>query len=189
VDAGRREHLKAKLLRGTAIVLGALAVLAAILCCVPSVEVYEDRSDCFGHALGSLFAFEHGHRGPCVQSWSYVETRTPVDHPFGMAVYFMLLAVPALVVWQRPRLRFAIVWTVFTVAATFAMVVATFELFGDWGKRTVDLWPAQLFAGVATALVGSLIIVVPLGCLVFHVVTRTRMPRPPGLPEARLIER
>ncbi|MEO8706520.1 MAG: hypothetical protein ABI867_41225, partial [Kofleriaceae bacterium] len=188
VDAERRDRVKRKLLRVTAVVLGVVAVAAAILCFVPSVEVYRDASDCFGNALGSLVTIEHhAHREPCAQRWVLEGMRTPVAHQLGMAAYFLLLGVPGLLVWRLPRLRYVMVWTLYAVGSTFAMIVATFELFGDWGKRTVDLWPAQLFFVLASSLVAALIVILPIGSLVVHLVTRTRAAKPVTLPEARVL--
>lgn len=179
------DRLQTRLLRALVLAATVLGVAAAILGFVPSVDVYEDSSDCFGRALSSLFAM-HGGAGACESTWEPVATRSAAEQPAEMAAYFLTLVAPGLVVWRRPRAAYALAWTLFAMVATFAMIVLTFELFGGWGVRTVERWPAQLYGAVSSALLIELIVVIPLACVVLAIVARLR-PRPPALPEARVV--
>jgi hypothetical protein len=174
-----------RLLRGIVLLATLLGVAAAVLAFVPAVEVYEDGGDCFGHALASLFALD-GAAGRCESAWVYVGTRTAAEHPAQMAAYFLVVIAPGLVVWRRPRPALALAWTIAVVIATFVMVVVTFELFGDWGVRTVALAPARLYGGAASALLVLLIVILPVACAVLAIAGRRR-PHLPELPEARAL--
>ncbi|MBA2540240.1 MAG: hypothetical protein H0V17_11435 [Deltaproteobacteria bacterium] len=181
MDDDRRTRLRTTLLRGLIVGLIALCVIAAVFAFIPSVEVYEDRNDCLGHALGGVFA--HGPRSPCQSAYQLVRTDAPIDGAVAV-LYLVGLLVPGVLLWFHPLLRYALLWPVWTIVATVVLLTATFEL--DLFSHTVRLWPAHVFAIAMTAILAILIVVVPLGSGVFALVTRSKAP---GLPRAVIARR
>lgn len=163
-------HRDARLVRGVVIAVWAFALLAAVLCFVPSVEVYRGASD---------------------GAEQYLGLQTPVDHPAGYALYFLGLALPGLAVYRRPRMRAAFGWSLIAFAATFLLLVVTFEISFSFERR-VYLPLAQVYAFAASGTVILLMAVVPLGCVGFAIaraVQRRRRVAKPELPRARVIPR
>jgi hypothetical protein len=175
--------VKAKILRGIAIGIAVLGTIAIVLGFVPGVDVYRDGNECFGQALGSLFS--HGSSRGCQASWQLVETRSVVDHPLWMALYFALLMAPGLLVWRFPQLKLLLVWSLIAISSTFLMIVATFDL-GSWSERIVQRWPAYLFGAAVTIMLSVLIVGLPVFAAIYAFVTRTRRPAKPELPRARI---
>lgn len=170
-DNDRRTRLRTKLLRGSILGLIALCVVAGVFALIPSVEVYEDRNDCLGQALGRVFAFEHGPRSACERADQLVRTDTPIDGATAI-LYLVGLLVPGVLLWFHPLLRYALLWPVWTIVATVVLLTATFEL--DLMTHTIRLWPAHVFAIAMIAILATLILIVPLGCGVFALATRSR---------------
>jgi hypothetical protein len=163
VDPDRRSHLLAKLLRGLVIVVAVLVLIVCVLAFIPSVEIYEGA-----RLVGT---------GPPVRSGS--ET----------VVYFGMLLVFGWRVWSQPTLASALTWTLWTIIVSGVMTVLTFAPFHDGVERVVQLPLAYVFGAAVTALLVALIVVIPIGCLVFAILTRTRPPPPPVFPTARIVER
>jgi hypothetical protein len=172
VDAiARRDkllRLKPKLLRGTVIVMSMLGVAAAVLCFVPAVAVYQ-RS--------------------CISGAVDLGTRGPVEHPLGMALYFLVVLAPGMLVWRKPTLERALLWSLLTLLSSIALLVITVVPLDAPHIYTVHRWPAHVFAGIATTFVANLILTLPLGCLGFAIATRKRPPPKPEFPRARVIVR
>lgn len=189
MDDDRREQLKAKILRGLVVAMTILGLVAIVLCFVPSVQVYKDAHDCANEALGRALSWHNSNHHRCEPSWVLAETRGPVDHQVGMALYFLAVIAPGLLVRKWPTLKLAMLWAFLTFGATFLMIVATFELFGNWDEHLVQLPLSYVFGLAASTLVITLIALVPVFCGVFAIATRKRPPPPPVFPTARIVER
>ena len=167
---------KQKILRGIAIAIAGLGTIAIVFGFLPGVDVYRDTSDCFGHAFASLFS--HASSRGCQSSWHFVETRSVVDQPLWMTLYFAVLMAPGLLVWRFPQLKFLLVWSLIAIGSTFLTIVATFDL-GSWSERTVQLWPVYVFGVAVTIMLSALIVGLPVFCAIYAFVTRTRRPPKP----------
>jgi|MudIll2142460700_1097286.scaffolds.fasta_scaffold25913_2 hypothetical protein len=116
----------------------------------------------------------------------FIETRDVVEHWNMFLGMLVLYLAPGAIIWRKPSIGYALVWSLWTMAVTMVVFVATFDL-GDWSVRTVHLWPYSLFTFLMLALVFLLIAVIPIACGVFWWVTRDRV-QPPALPTARVVK-
>lgn len=133
-------------------------------------------------AIAFVFSFFPGME--VYRNETFIETRPVVEHwnwLFGILVIYL---APGAVVWRAPRIPFALLWSLWTIAVTVLVFVATFDL-GDWSTYTVVLWPQVMFGYVIFALVFLLIAAMPVACAVCWWVTRER---PAELPVARLVK-
>ena len=175
--------VKTRILRGIVIAISILGTIAIVFGFLPGIDVYRDASNCFGHAFASLFS--HASSRGCQSSWQLVETRSVVDHPIWMALYFGVLMAPGWLVWRYPQLKLLLVWTLVAIGTTFAMIVATFDL-GSWTERTVQLVPAYVFGVAVTVMLSTLIVGLPVFCAIYAFVTRKRPPPKVELARARI---
>ncbi|MDB4960956.1 MAG: hypothetical protein JWP01_955 [Myxococcales bacterium] len=167
------------MLRRLVLVLVACGALASALGFAPSVELYEDSNACIADPIVHMFMFAPfgGHldavdQKPCEENWVLTETRTPVDSPLANAFYVAIVLLPGLLVWFRPRLLFALLWSAWALGVTYVMLAATFNL-RNLFKHAVHSPLAHAFdAAAATVLVG-VTVVVPVGWMIFALVTRT----------------
>ena len=148
------------LLRSLIAIAATIATTAFVFGFFPGVEVY--RKDLF---LGTR---------PVVEHWNWL---------LGILVIYL---APGALIWRRPRISLALLWSMWTIAVTVVLFVATFDL-GDWSVQIVQLWPSAVFGYLMSALLLLLIAVVPVACGVFWWVHRER-PTPPALPTARLVK-
>jgi hypothetical protein len=118
----------------------------------------------------------------------FVETVDVVESWNWFLGYLVLLLAPGVVVWRRPRIAFALAWSLWTVGVTVLLLVATFD-FGDWSVRHVVLPAQQVFGYTMAALLGHLILVVPVACAIAWWFTRERPEPPVTLPMARVVRR
>ena len=156
-----RDAARQKLLRilvAVAVVLGAAAFLLGRL---PGLDIYRGET--------------------------YVETRPIVEQWNWFLGFLVGMLAPGFVVWRRPRLAYALLWSLWVVAFVAVVLVATFDL-GNWDVRVVVLPAHAVFVRVMWSLLAHLIAIVPLACGVFWWVTRDR-PAAPPLPTARVISR
>ena len=147
------------MLRGGVALTLALAAAAFVLGFFPGIEIYRGTD--------------------------FVETRQVVERWNWCLGILLLLVAPGIVVWARPRIAYALLWSLWTIASSVIVFLATFDL-GDWSVRTVELWPMHVFGLVIFALLFTIIAVIPIGCAVYWWVTRER-PFRPVLPVARVI--
>jgi len=138
----------------------ALAVAAFILGFFPGVDVYRGND--------------------------FIETRQVVERWNWSLGILVLLVAPGIVVWARPRIAYALLWSLWTIASSVIVFLATFDL-GDWSVRTVELWPVKLFGLIIFSLLFTIIAVIPIACAVYWWVTRERVRRI-ELPTARVIK-
>jgi hypothetical protein len=156
-----RELAKRTLLRilvAIAVTLGATAFMFGFF---PGVEVY--RRDVF------------------------IETRAVIENWNWFLGLLVILLAPGLLVWRTPLISYALLWSIWTIVVAVLAFIASFDL-GDWGIRTVALWPHAVFGVLMFSLLLLLIAVVPVACGVFAWVTRDRVIPQPELPVARVIK-
>ena len=135
-------------------------------------------------AIAFVFSFFPGME--VYRNETFVETRPVVEHWNWLLGILVIYLAPGAVVWRAPRIAFALLWSLWTIAVTVLVFVATFDL-GDWSTYTVVLWPQVMFGYVMFALVFLLIAAMPVACAVCWWVTRER-PAQPQLPVARLVK-
>jgi hypothetical protein len=179
-----RDVAKRRMLRTVCVVAGALGVGMLALGALPGFAVYADSANCFGRAFAGVFS--HGHASPCESSYVLHHTERVIDEPLSWLALVGILGFGVLV-WVRPKLRFALLWSLATVGLGALAVVASFEL--HLFDRVVQLWPSQVFGLLAVALIFLLIAFVPAACAVFLWIYRTRPTPPPELPRATVVER
>lgn len=160
-------HVVTSVLRGLVASAVVLAATAFVIGFFPGIEVYRD---------------DH-----------FVETRAVVEHWNYFLGALVILLGPGAVVWMRPRMAYALLWSMWSIGLAMVLFVATFEL-GDLSTRTVALWPAGVFGVLVFALLFLLIAVVPVACGVLWWITRERAASPTGdkplrvaLPVARVV--
>jgi hypothetical protein len=146
-------------LRGLVSAAAVLAVSAFIIGFFPGVEVYHDDV--------------------------FIETRAVVEQWNWFLGALVILLAPGALLWMRPRMSYALLWSMWSIAVAMIMFVASFDL-GDFAVRTVALWPAGVFGVLMFALLFLLIAVVPVTCGVLWWITRER-PLRVELPVARVI--
>jgi hypothetical protein len=129
--------------RGTALVLGVLALASIVIGVLPGHEVYS--------------------RG------LVVERTTAGGSSF--VQYMAWLAAPGVVAWFHPRLGVTVLWTVLGWIGTLAYLVVMFGAWHTHGDLQVQLWPAQVLPYLATALIGAILIVMPVAALVVSTAT------------------
>ena len=119
---------------------------------------------------------------------SFVETRAVIEHWNWFLGILVLLLVPGAVVWTRPRIAYALLWSMWTIGLSMVVFLATFDLGepGAWTTRTVALWPHAVFGLLMFAVLFLIIAVVPIACAVLWWITRER-PVTITLPTARVI--
>lgn len=148
------------LLRALIAISATIAAMAFVFCFFPGMEVYR-------HEV-------------------FIETRPVVEHWNWLLGILVIYLAPGAIVWQKPRIAYALLWSMWTIAVTVLVFVATFDL-GDWSVHTIVLWPQAVFGYLMFALVFLLIAVVPIACGVYWWATRERAPGP-TLPVARLVK-
>ena len=117
---------------------------------------------------------------------TFIETRPVVEHWNWLLGILVVYLAPGAIVWRAPRISYALLWSVWTIAVTVLVFVATFDL-GDWSTYTIVLWPQVMFGYLMFALVFLLIAVMPIACGVYWWVTR-EAPTRPQLPVARVLK-
>ena len=120
------------------------------------------------------------------QQDAFVETRAVIVQWNWFLGVLVLLLAPGAVVWWHPRIGYALLWSLWTIALTTVVFVGTFDL-GDWGLRTVALWPHAVFGFVMFAVLFLVIAIIPVACGAFWWITRERPVRP-QLPIARVLK-
>lgn len=179
VERGKRRMLR--ILCGLA---GACGLVILAIGGLPGREIYTDASNCFGHALAAFGA--HG-RYRCEPHYTLDHTELVLDRPLQWLVLALLLA-PGVLVWLRPKLRFALLWSVLAIPCGYLAVMAWLDL--HLFARTVALWPWQVFELLALGLFVLVLLVIPIACIVFAVHARMRKPEPPpkgASPAARVV--
>jgi hypothetical protein len=114
----------------------------------------------------------------------YIDTLPVVEHWNWLLGILVILLAPGALLWQKPRISYALLWSLWTIAVSTLVFVATFDL-GDWGVRTVALWPHAVFGFLMFSLLFLLIAIIPIACAVYW--WATREPGAP-LPVARLVK-
>ncbi|MBA3501263.1 MAG: hypothetical protein M4D80_25090 [Myxococcota bacterium] len=116
----------------------------------------------------------------------YVDTLPVVEHWNWLLGVLVILLAPGAVIWRKPRISYALLWSLWAIAVATLVFVATFQL-GDWGVRTVALWPHAVFGFLMSGLLFLVIAIVPIACGAYWWMTRERPVRP-MLPVARLVK-
>lgn len=168
VERGKRRMLR--ILCGLA---GACGLVILAIGGLPGRKIYTDANNCFGHALAALGA--HG-RYRCEPHYTLDHTERVLDGPLPWLTLALLLP-PGVLVWFRPKLRFALLWSVLAIPCGYLAVLASLDL--HLFARTVALWPWRVFEPLALGLFALVLLVIPISCLVFAVYTRIRKPEPP----------
>lgn len=178
-DVNRAKRGMLRVLCGLAAVLGAGMFAVGWL---PGTDVYRDGNNCFGRALAGVFV--HGGSGDCDSRYVLSHTERVIEHASTWLALGLML-VPGILVWIKPRLRFALLWSLLAIPSGALALASSFDL--HLFEQTVTLWPAQVFALLGLSLFTLLLLVIPAACTVFAYVTRTKPPAPPDLPVARVI--
>jgi hypothetical protein len=152
------------MLRAMVAIATTIAATAFVFSFFPGLEIY--RLD----AYGDLF----------------VETLPVVEHWNWLLGIFVVLLAPGAVIWRRPRIAYALLWSLWSMAIATLVFVATFDI-GNWGVRTVALWPHAVFGFLLSALLFLVIAIIPIACGAYWWTMRDRTPRP-KLPVARLVK-
>jgi hypothetical protein len=164
------EWVKARLLRGIVLAAMALGAAAVVLAMFPGVKMYERFHD----------------------GWKFMGTRSAAEHPWWMLASGIVMLAPGVLVWLRPQLSYACLWSMIAFGTTLLWFVATIDHNGravQWWFRTVELWPATWFGYAIVLLVGGLVVALPMFCGVFALVTHRRERARPQLPVARVVRR
>lgn len=165
------ERVKARILRSIVLAAFAVGLAAVVLALLPGVEVFTERDD--------------GHR--------VVATRSAAEYPLWMLVWGIAVLAPGALVWFRPRLTYACLWSMCALFATAMWFVVTSDpVVGRRGlewQRVVELWPATWWGYAMVLLVGGLIVALPVFCGAFALVTGHRDGVRAQLPTARALRR
>ncbi|MEO8846552.1 MAG: hypothetical protein ABI591_10745 [Kofleriaceae bacterium] len=153
-----RRQRAARAIRIYVLVIGAAALVAAILGIVPSIEIYRAQHDCFGQAIIGLLEFKPVES--CAPAWVLVETRSVFALQSGDVGLAAVVLVPGVLVWLRPRWRSAFLWPVLGFGAAILLMWATFSF--DFGRRSVDLLPAVIFWNLASAIALAILALIPI---------------------------
>lgn len=180
-ETGDHERGKRRMLRILCGLAGACGLGIFAIGWLPGSEIYTDANDCFGRALGALAA--HGGRHGCEPRYTLDHTELVLDEPLQWLALALVLA-PGVLVWLRPRLRFALLWSALAVPCSYLGFVAWFDL--KLFARTEALWPSQVFAPFAIGLLVMVLLVIPISCLVFAIHARARKSGA-RLPRARVV--
>ncbi len=179
-----RDDSKRRLLRAICLIAGALGVGMLGLGALPGLEVYEDTRNCLGQAFAGVFS--HGGGSSCEPNYVLDHTERVLQEPLAWLALLAMMSF-GVVVWLRPKLRFALLWSLVTVGLASLALVAMFDL--RLFTHTVPLWPSRVFAILALALFFLLIAALPVACAAFAWLHRTRPAPPPELPRATVVER
>jgi hypothetical protein len=152
-------HVVTSVLRGLVASAVVLAATAFIIGFFPGIEVYHDDA--------------------------FIKTRAVVEQWNWFLGALVILLAPGVAVWMRPRMSYALLWSMWSIAVAMIMFVATFDL-NDFAVRNVPLWPAEVFGVLMFALLFLLIAVVPVACGVLWWITREK-PLRVELPIARVV--
>jgi len=160
--------------------IASLAVLAVVLLGVgllPGQRVYHDANHCLSHALAALRLGD-----PSCTS-SYPELRG--TYPAGglrLALYLVVVLVPAWPVYRDPRAQRAWTWFAASIAGGIVAgnLVFYLEVEPDALSHTVTLWPARVVEAGVAAIQVVLLLALPL------TIARSRTPR---VPAARVVAR
>ncbi|MCW5801446.1 MAG: hypothetical protein KIT31_03475 [Deltaproteobacteria bacterium] len=167
--------MKARILRGIVLAAFGVGLAALVLALLPGVEIFAERSD--------------GNR----VAWRPVGTRSAAEHPLGMLVWGVAVLAPGALVWFRPRLTYACLWSMCALVATTMWFVVTTDpvptRHGSQWLRVVELWPATWWGYTIVLLIGGLVVALPVFCGAFAFVTGRRDGVRPQLPAARVLRR
>ncbi|MDQ3367647.1 MAG: hypothetical protein M3680_19675 [Myxococcota bacterium] len=180
-----RDDSKRRLLRTVCLIAGALGVAMLGLGALPGLEVYADARNCLGHAFAGVFS-HGGSSSACEPHYVLDHTERVLAEPLAWLALIAIVGFGVLV-WFRPKLRYALLWSLVTIGLGALALVAMFDL--RLFEHTVALWPSRAFGVLALALFFHLIAVVPIACACFAWLTRTRPEPPPELPRATLVDR
>jgi hypothetical protein len=178
------ERDKRRMLRILCGLAGACGLVILAIGGLPGREIYTDVNNCFGRALGAFGT--HG-RHHCESHYTLHHTELVLDGPLQWLAIALLLA-PGVLVWFRPKLRLALLWSMLAIPCGYLAVMASLDL--HLFERTVALWPSQVFGPLALGLFVLVLLVIPISCIVFAVYTRMRKPKPPPkgvFPTARAV--
>src|SRR5262249_12508796 len=137
----------------------------------------EDSSDCFGRALGGLFAMHDSHGGCTSHYDKLVETR--LAGGWQLIVVVALLLVWSLLVYRSPRRAYAVLWLPWSGVVAIAFMFVTFRL--DLFAHVDVLWPER----VVDVLVGTLLVTTAIIAPIVALVS-ARTPRDDA-PTARVV--
>lgn len=115
-----------------------------------------------------------------------IGTRAVVEHANWLLGVLALYLVPGAVIWRRPRIAHALLWSMWSVALTVLVVIATFD-HSDLAPGMIMLWPSVVFGYLMSSLLFLLIAVMPIACGVSWWLARTRTARP-VFPRARVVK-
>jgi hypothetical protein len=166
------ERTKARILRGIVAAVLGLGLLAFVLALMPAIEVWKDMGPDFG--------------------WRRVDARSAAEHPASMIVWGLFVVGPGVLVWFRPRLTFACLWSLIALGATTMWFVVTADMPGYLPTiyvHYVSKWPAQAFDLVVVFLVGSIVVALPVFCGAFAFITGRLETVAATLPAARVVRR
>jgi hypothetical protein len=164
------ERTKARVLRIIVVVAMSLGAAAVVLAMLPGVEVW---------AGGSV-------------GWRRIDARSAAEHPWWMLAWGIVMLGPGVLVWFRPQLTFACLWSMIAFGATAMWFVATNDMPGrntSMYMRYVDLWPSRWFGYIVVIVVGGLVVALPMFCAAFAVITGRRDGVRATLPTARIHRR
>jgi hypothetical protein len=162
----------------------AITVLGVVLLAVgslPGQRVYHDANHCFGAALGGLTNTEHQLKA-CESAFTELHAAYPAGGELRLALYLLVVLVPAWPVYRDPRAQHAWGWFAGAVAGSVVAgnLMCWLELDLDFLTRTVTLWPARVVEAGVAAIQAVLLLGLPL------TIARGRVPR---VPPARIVER
>jgi hypothetical protein len=157
-----------------------LAVLAVVLIGVgllPGQRVYHDANHCLGRALAALHLAEPS----CTSSYTDLRGTYPAGG-LRLALYLVVVLVPAWPLYRDPRAPRAWKWFAASIAAGIIAgnLVFYLEVEPDALSHTVTLWPARIVEAGVAAIQVVLLLALPL------TIARSRTPR---VPTARVVAR
>lgn len=176
-----RDRAKRRLLRALCVIAWALGAGMFALGWLPGTEIYEDANNCAGHAFDGWFVDVRP--ASCTPHYVLASTARVLDTRLQWLSLALMLA-PGAFVWWKPKLGLALLWSVLAIPTVILAMFVWLDLY--LLERTVSLWPRDVFAVLASALVILLVAGVPIACAVFAYVIRTRKPEPPVFPTAQV---
>lgn len=154
----------------------ALCVVIVILAKLPGRQIYADANHCFGEGLAGLANTEE-HAGSCTPSYTKIVRTEPAGGWLAI-VLAVSVALPALLVRDRPGRASAIGWAVWTAVVSIVLVVQSLAVLVIFDRGEL-LWAAHVLAFAAGMMLVLVLLAVPI------VVIATRERPSDSLPAAR----
>ena len=176
-----RDRAKRTMLRMLCLIAAALAVALFGLGWLPGTEVYRDIHGCSMTLEGAPWP-----SAACTPHYELLGVRDVVASRGWLVALLIAMLAPGAFVWWRPRLRFALLWSLISTGVAVFGLVLSFQP-GGWDLRLVELWPMRAFDVLLFALLLLQIALVPIACGAFVVIAHDRTPpRPERIARARI---